>query len=144
MDGTKVKDGLSTGLTTGTYIQNTLRNTKLKSGGGWRSLPMFLVSRLTFILQYICSKTLSKVTPTTCGQLYNKFKEENGEAWQEVLELHDLLESSEASSQTIAYHMQSFSKIKRRLINLARAKWIFSCNDSHLSTAQRGVCEAWV
>ena len=80
----------------------------------------------------------------THGQLYNKFKEENGEAWQEVLELHDLLESSEALSQTIAYHMQSFGKIKRRLINLAREKWIFSCNDSHLSTAQRGVCEAWV
>ncbi|KIM50669.1 hypothetical protein SCLCIDRAFT_79870, partial [Scleroderma citrinum Foug A] len=43
------------------------------------------------------------ITPTTRGQLYNKFKEENGKAWQEVLELHDLLESSEASSQTIAY-----------------------------------------
>ena len=74
---------------------------------------MFLVSQLTFILQYICSKTLLKVTPMTRGQLYNKFKEENGEAWQEVLELHDLLESSKALSQTIAYRMQSFGKIKR-------------------------------
>jgi len=49
----------------------------------------------------------------TRRQLYNKFKEENGEAWQEILELHDLLESSKASPQTVAHHMQSFSKIKR-------------------------------
>jgi len=52
------------------------------------------------------------------GQLYTKFKEENNEAWQEILELYDLLENSEASPQTIAHHMQSFRKIKRQLINL--------------------------
>jgi len=80
----------------------------------------------------------------TRGQLYNKFKEENGEAWQEILELHDLLESSEASPQTVAHHMQSFSKIKRRLVNLVRPQWVLSDDDSHLSTARRGVCKACV
>ena len=55
------------------------------------------------------------------GQLYNKFKEENGEAWQEILELHDILESSEGSPQTMAHRIQSFNKIKRRLFNLVRA-----------------------
>ena len=53
-----------------------------------------------------------------CGQLYTKFKEDNKEAWQEILKLHDLLETSEASPQTIAHHTQSFGKIKRQLINL--------------------------
>ena len=52
------------------------------------------------------------------GQLYAKFKEDNKEAWQEILELHDLLETSEASPQNIAHRTQSFGKIKRRLINL--------------------------
>jgi len=51
-------------------------------------------------------------------QLYTKFKEENKEAWQEILELHDLLENSEVSPQNIAHRMQSFGKIKRQLINL--------------------------
>ena len=56
-----------------------------------------------------------------CVQLYNKFKEKNGEAWQEILELHNLLESSEGSPQNMAHRMQSFNKIKRQLINLVRA-----------------------
>jgi len=59
-----------------------------------------------------------KVTPTIRGELYTKFKQENKEAWQEILKLHDLLENSETSPQTIAHRMQSFGRIKRRLINL--------------------------
>ncbi|KIM68033.1 hypothetical protein SCLCIDRAFT_85680, partial [Scleroderma citrinum Foug A] len=54
------------------------------------------------------------------SDLYTKFKEENNKAWQEILELHDLLESSEALPQTIAHCMQSFGKIKRWLINLVK------------------------
>ncbi|KIM59855.1 hypothetical protein SCLCIDRAFT_125380 [Scleroderma citrinum Foug A] len=52
------------------------------------------------------------------ADLYTKFKEENNEAWQEILKLHDLLENSEASPQTITHRIQSFSRIKWRLINL--------------------------
>ncbi|KIM66434.1 hypothetical protein SCLCIDRAFT_84582, partial [Scleroderma citrinum Foug A] len=68
------------------------------------------------------------VSATIHGQLYAKFKEENKEAWQEILELHNLLENSEVSPQNIAHCMQSFGKIKRQLINLvegAAAKYGF-------------------
>ena len=58
------------------------------------------------------------MSATIRGQLYAKFKEDNKEAWQEILELHNLLESSEVLPQTIAHSMQSFGKIKRQLINL--------------------------
>ncbi|KIM58048.1 hypothetical protein SCLCIDRAFT_81363, partial [Scleroderma citrinum Foug A] len=61
---------------------------------------------------------LSDILSKSIPLLHMKFKEENNEAWQEILELHDLLESSEASPQTIVHRMQSFGKIKRRLINL--------------------------
>lgn len=44
-------------------------------------------------------KTSSGVTPTTCGQSYSKSEEESGEAWQEILELHGLLE-------TVTHRMQ--------------------------------------
>lgn len=49
--------------------------------------------------------------PTTHCQLYGKFKEDNPETWQEILDLHDLLEASDFSLQTLAQHSQSFGKI---------------------------------
>ncbi|KIM55143.1 hypothetical protein SCLCIDRAFT_88388, partial [Scleroderma citrinum Foug A] len=52
------------------------------------------------------------------ADLYNKFKEENGEAWQEVLELHDILKTSEVSPQTMVHRIHSFNKLKQRLISL--------------------------
>ena len=75
-----------------------------------------------------CHNSSPKVTPMIRGQLYMKFKEENNEAWQEILELHDLLESSEALPQTIAHCMQSFGKIKRWLINLVSIQTLLRNN----------------
>ena len=62
--------------------------------------------------------TTSVVTPSIRRQLYTKFKEDNVESWQEVLELYDLVESSESTSQTVAQRAQSFDKMRKRLMNL--------------------------
>jgi len=59
------------------------------------------------------------VTPSIRRQLYAKFKDNNLEAWQEILEINDLLKSSESSPQTVAQCMQAFSKVQRRLTTLA-------------------------
>lgn len=56
--------------------------------------------------------------PTTHCQLYGKFKEDNPETWQEILDLHDLLEASDFSPQTLAQHSQSFGKIWKRLVSI--------------------------
>jgi len=56
-------------------------------------------------------RSLCAVTPATRRQLYGKFKEDNPETWQEIIDLHDLIEASDSLSQTLAQRMQSFGKI---------------------------------
>ncbi|KAG9310684.1 hypothetical protein JVU11DRAFT_9276 [Chiua virens] len=58
------------------------------------------------------------VTPTTRRELYAKFKEENPETWQEILDLHDLMETAESTHQTVAQRMQNFSKLRKRLVTI--------------------------
>ncbi|KAF9231160.1 hypothetical protein BU15DRAFT_30359, partial [Melanogaster broomeanus] len=58
------------------------------------------------------------ITPTIRGQLYVKFKEENSEMWQEILEIHDMIEMSDLPTQTVAQRAQMFNKIRKKLISL--------------------------
>ena len=69
-------------------------------------------------LSHFAALTTSVVTPSIRQQLYTKFKEDNVKSWQEVLELYDLVESSESTSQTVAQRVQSFDKMQKRLMNL--------------------------
>ena len=69
-------------------------------------------------LSHFAVLTTSVVTPSIRRQLYTKFKEDNVESWQEVLELYDLVESSESTSQTVAQRAQSFDKMRKQLMNL--------------------------
>lgn len=61
---------------------------------------------------------LDPVTPTLCRQLYIKFKEANSETWQEILEIHDMIEVSDSSPQTVAQHAQTFNKICKKVVGM--------------------------
>ena len=81
--------------------------------------------------------TTPVVTPSVCRQLYTKFKEDNSESWQEVLELYDLVQSSESTSQTVAQRTQSFDKMWKWFINLVSPQ-IFSKEILFISSKLEG------
>ncbi|KIK80789.1 hypothetical protein PAXRUDRAFT_36081 [Paxillus rubicundulus Ve08.2h10] len=60
------------------------------------------------------------ITPTVRGQLYTKFKEENTEMWQEILEIHEMIEMSDSPPQTVAQCAQMFNKIRKKLTSLLK------------------------
>ncbi|KAF8430676.1 hypothetical protein L210DRAFT_838085, partial [Boletus edulis BED1] len=64
---------------------------------------------------------LSIVTPTLHCQLYAKFKDDHGEQWQEILEIHDMLEISDSLPQTMAQRAQTFNKTSKRMTSLLDA-----------------------
>ena len=45
-----------------------------------------------------------------------KFKEDNPDSWQEILEVHDMIDNMHCSPQTIAQRAQTFNKVKKRVI----------------------------
>ncbi|KAF8835146.1 hypothetical protein BDN67DRAFT_984806 [Paxillus ammoniavirescens] len=58
------------------------------------------------------------ITPTVRGQLYMKFKEENTEMWQEILEIHEMIEMSDSPLQAVTQRAQMFNKIRKKLTSL--------------------------
>lgn len=46
-----------------------------------------------------------------------KFKEDNPDTWQEILEVHDTVDSMQCSPQTIAQRAQTFNKVKKRVVS---------------------------
>ncbi|KAH0826215.1 hypothetical protein J3R83DRAFT_5664, partial [Lanmaoa asiatica] len=68
------------------------------------------------------------LTPSLRGQLYTTFKEANKENWQEILEIHSMLELSESGSTTVSQRTQTFNKIRKQtasLLDAAAAKYGF-------------------
>ncbi|KAH0839432.1 hypothetical protein J3R83DRAFT_209, partial [Lanmaoa asiatica] len=60
-------------------------------------------------------------TPSLHGQLYMSFKEANHNNWQEILEIHSMLELSESGSITVSQCTQMFNKIHRQTMSLLDA-----------------------
>ncbi|KAF8131916.1 hypothetical protein EV363DRAFT_1164439, partial [Boletus edulis] len=58
------------------------------------------------------------ITPTLRCQLYAKFKDDHGEQWQEILEIHDMLKISDSLPQTMAQRAQTFNKTSKRMTSL--------------------------
>ncbi|KAF8429926.1 hypothetical protein L210DRAFT_3651902 [Boletus edulis BED1] len=61
--------------------------------------------------------TDAPITPQTRGQLYTRFKEDNHE-WQEILEVHEMLDLADSAQQTLAQRANSFNKLRRKVTNL--------------------------
>ncbi|KAF8127382.1 hypothetical protein EV363DRAFT_1172502 [Boletus edulis] len=61
--------------------------------------------------------TDAPITPQTRGQLYTRFKEDNHE-WQEILEVHEMLDLADSAQQTLAQRANSFNKLCRKVTNL--------------------------
>ncbi|KAG9309810.1 hypothetical protein JVU11DRAFT_10186 [Chiua virens] len=53
------------------------------------------------------------LSPSIRRELYLKFKEDNPETWQEILEVHDMIDNIQCSPQTIAQRTQAFSKARK-------------------------------
>jgi capsule polysaccharide modification protein KpsS len=66
------------------------------------------------------------VTPGIRQQLYTKFKEDNVDTWQEILKLHDMIESGQSLPQTIAQYAQTFSKLKKRVVSVVHTTTLLS------------------
>jgi capsule polysaccharide modification protein KpsS len=66
------------------------------------------------------------VTPGIRHQLYTKFKEDNVDTWQEILKLHDMIESGQFLPQTIAQYAQTFSKLKKRVVSVVHTTTLLS------------------
>ena len=58
------------------------------------------------------------VTLTLCQQLYTKFKEVNSKTWQEILEIHDMIEITDASPQTVVQYAQMFNKMCKKVVSM--------------------------
>lgn len=52
------------------------------------------------------------------SRCYNKFIEEQGEQWKEILELFDLAEITKAPNQTILQCGQMLQKIRKKIIHI--------------------------
>ncbi|KAI9573729.1 hypothetical protein HD554DRAFT_2167298 [Boletus coccyginus] len=58
------------------------------------------------------------VSPSIHRGLYMKFKEDNPGSWQEILEVHDMIDNALSAPQTVAQHVQIFNKVKKRVISM--------------------------
>lgn len=67
-----------------------------------------------------------QVSPTLRRQLYTKFKEANGETWQEILEIHAMMEMSDSLPQTVAQRAQTFNKIRKKVVSMVSFVFSFS------------------
>lgn len=81
--------------------------------GSPRAFPVSLIFE-----QHVSTTEMEKVSPLLHGQLYTKFKEAHHNNWQEILEIHNMLELSESSSSTVAQRTQTFNKIWRQAMSL--------------------------
>ncbi|KAG8214171.1 hypothetical protein J3R82DRAFT_10952 [Butyriboletus roseoflavus] len=61
------------------------------------------------------------ITPMLHSQLYTQFKDDNPEGWQEILEIHNMIELADSGQLTVAQHSQTFNKLWRRLMSLLEA-----------------------
>ena len=74
-----------------------------------------------FLIQISCifhNLTSHTVTLTLHGRLYTTFKEANHNNWQEILEIHSMLELSKSASLTVSQCMQMFNKVHRQAVSL--------------------------
>ncbi|KAG6369351.1 hypothetical protein JVT61DRAFT_14993 [Boletus reticuloceps] len=62
------------------------------------------------------------VPHSICCELYAKFKNDNPDTWQEILEVHEMINNAQSSSQTIAQHVQTFNKVKKRVISVLKSE----------------------
>ena len=74
-----------------------------------------------FLIQISCvfhDLTSHTVTPTLCGHLYATFKEVNHNNWQEILEIHSMLELSKSASLMVSQCTQTFNNVHRQAVSL--------------------------
>ena len=90
-------------------------------------LPTDVPRKSQLFPSQLCICTTSEylpVTPSVRCELYAKFKQDNPETWQEILEVHDMVERVQSSPQTIAQRAQTFNKVKKRVISIVRTSII--------------------
>ncbi|KAG6371476.1 hypothetical protein JVT61DRAFT_9508 [Boletus reticuloceps] len=87
----------------------------------WNSYARYLTKNEEQECRRLGLPAETPITPTICRQLYTKFKEDNGENWQEILEIHNMLELSDSSPQTIVQCAQMFNKTCKRVMSLLDA-----------------------
>ncbi|KAI9453753.1 hypothetical protein HD554DRAFT_2179297, partial [Boletus coccyginus] len=58
------------------------------------------------------------LSPSIRRGLYTKFKEDNPGSWQEILEVHDMIDNAQSAPQTVAQCAQTFNKVKKRVISM--------------------------
>ena len=98
----------------------------------WLNLPPEVLHRFPMcnpLFSYWCIP----VSPSVRHELYVKFKEDNPNTWQEILEVHDMVDNVQSSPQTIAQHAQTFNKIKKRIISVVSTTFLSHTKPNHAS-----------
>ncbi|KAF8121400.1 hypothetical protein EV363DRAFT_1186188 [Boletus edulis] len=87
----------------------------------WNSYAKYLMKHEEQERRRLSIGSDDPITPTLRRQLYAKFKDDHGEQWQEILEIHDMLEISDSLPQTMAQRAQTFNKTSKRMTSLLDA-----------------------
>ena len=85
---------------------------KNKNDDGLTSPQRFYVGFLCIIHCFVAD--IPQFLPVfVASYIYVKFKEDNPDTWQEILEVHDMVDNVQSSPQTIAQRAQMFNRIKK-------------------------------